>query len=138
MTKSLLLAIFATLISVSHLAQAQNAPPETRPLSPKEVSAFNTFHLKLFPNDSVIAPDFSATRAHGDKKWTVRASIPTLPERGYKNLCKQDEYRYRVDQHNAWEIDASKPIQQYVWLDTGNDCSTAAKHIALNVPLPAP
>jgi hypothetical protein len=136
MTKSLLIAILAALIFIPHLAQAQNAPPEARALSPKEISAFNTFHLKLFPNDGVIAPEFSATRAHGDKKWTVKASVPVLPERGYKNLCKQDQYRYRFDQHNVWEIDASKPIQQYVWLDTGSDCSKPAKHIALNVPLP--
>ena len=136
MTKSLLLAIIAILTLISHLAQAQSAPPETRPLSPKEISTFNAFHLKLFPNDGVIAPEFSATRVHGDKKWAVKASVPTLPERGYKNLCKQDEYRYRINLHNAWEIDANKPIQQYVWLDTGSDCSTAAKHIALNVPLP--
>jgi hypothetical protein len=137
MTKTLLLALIALLFFTSRVVCAQLPPQvDTRAVSQNEISAFNAFYLKLFPTDATVVPEFSAKRQPGEKKWTVRASVFAFPERGYRNLCKLNEYRYQYDDGKVWREDSRQLMAQVVWLDEGADCSKAAKHIALNVPLP--
>jgi hypothetical protein len=136
LTKTSMPAFVAVLILTQ--AWAAVSRPSTRDIraaSPKEISSFNQYLLKLFPANRFSAPEFSVTRTQGDKKWTVRASIFTQSEHGYKNLCKQEEAYYRYDGRKGWRQDDQQDRMHTVWLDQGTDCSIPAKRIQLNQPL---
>lgn len=135
------LSIVAAVLSViANQGYAQTVTqPETRKLTSKEISSFNSYYRNLPAKaKSVVdhaAPDFFAIRMHGEKQWTITASVPGLSEHGAKNLCKRDEYHYRY-LHKAWQVDTQQSLAHTVWLDIGADCNQPLKPITLNTPLP--